>query len=59
MLSFNHPYSYPSNVIYGDAAHDRDPAHPQQPVKYQIYILLSQSTREILFWKFSYKYFKI
>ena len=37
------------NVIYGDGAHDRDPANPQQLVKYQIYILLAQSTREILF----------
>ena len=26
------------NVIYGDAAHDRDPAHPWQPLENQIYI---------------------
>ena len=27
-LSAVPPYGYSSNVIYGEAAHDRDPAHP-------------------------------
>jgi len=25
------------NVIYGDAAHERDVAHPWQPLDYQMY----------------------